>query len=128
MNLSLFVDNSAFILTLPPFSVNLNALDKRLNNGRNIDKNKGVFIPDNISLLNNYITAEELWACTSCNACVEECPVNISPLSIIIDMRCFLVMEQSAAPSELNGMMTNLENNSAPWQFPTSDRGNWAQN
>jgi heterodisulfide reductase subunit C/HAMP domain-containing protein len=93
--------------------------------GRNIDQNKGVFIPDNISLLNNYITTEELWACTSCNACVEECPVNISPLSIIMDMRRFLVMEQSAAPQSLNAMMTNIENNGAPWQYNQMDRLNW---
>ena len=93
--------------------------------GRNIDANKGVFVPDNKSLLNNYITAEELWACTSCNACVEECPVNISPLSIIMDMRRYLVMEQSAAPQSLNAMMTNIENNGAPWQYNQQDRLNW---
>jgi Fe-S oxidoreductase len=93
--------------------------------GRNIDSNKGVFIPDNKSLLNDYITPEELWACTSCNACVEECPVNISPLSIIMDMRRYLVMEQSAAPQSLNAMMTNIENNGAPWQYNQQDRLNW---
>jgi heterodisulfide reductase subunit C len=93
--------------------------------GKNIDANKGVFVPDNKSLLNDYITAEELWACTSCNACVEECPVNISPLSIIMDMRRYLVMEQSAAPQSLNAMMTNIENNGAPWQYNQMDRLNW---
>jgi heterodisulfide reductase subunit C/uncharacterized membrane protein YciS (DUF1049 family) len=80
---------------------------------------------DGKSLLGDYITPEELWACTSCNACVQECPVNIDPLSIIIDMRRFLVMEQSAAPNELNLMFTNVENNGAPWQFSPSDRLNW---
>ena len=92
---------------------------------KNIDTNKGVFVPDNKSLLNDYITIEELWACTTCNACVEECPVNISPLSIIMDMRRYLVMEQSAAPMSLNAMMTNIENNGAPWQYNQMDRLNW---
>ena len=68
---------------------------------------------------------EELWACTTCNACVEECPVSISPLSIIMDMRRYLVMEQSAAPTELNNMMTNIENNGAPWPYSQMDRLNW---
>ena len=78
-------------------------------------------------MLGNYITPEELWACTSCNACVQECPVNIDPLSIIMDMRRYIVMEQSAAPTELNGMFTNTENNGAPWQFSPSDRLNWTK-
>jgi heterodisulfide reductase subunit C len=110
---------------LSPRKIMMDTRDRLEEVGRNIDKNKGVFIPDNISLLNNYITAEELWACTSCNACVEECPVNISPLSIIMDMRRFLVMEQSAAPQSLNAMMTNIENNGAPWQYNQQDRLNW---
>ncbi|HYG15145.1 MAG TPA: (Fe-S)-binding protein, partial [Bacteroidia bacterium] len=76
--------------------------------------------------LHSYISAEELWACTTCNACVQSCPVNINPLEIIFNMRQYLVMEQSSAPAELNGMFSNLENNGAPWQFPASDRGNWA--
>ena len=92
--------------------------------GENIDK-KGKDFDDNKSLLNDYISAEELWACTSCNACVEACPLNIDPLSIIIDMRRYLVMEQSAAPTELNTVFTNIENNGAPWQFSASDRLNW---
>ncbi len=110
---------------LSPRKIMMDTRDRLEEVGRNIDKNKGVFIPDNISLLNNFITAEELWACTSCNACVEECPVNISPLSIIMDMRRFLVMEQSAAPQSLNAMMTNIENNGAPWQYNQQDRLNW---
>ena len=80
---------------------------------------------DNKSLLNDYISAEELWACTTCNACTQACPLNIDPLSIIMDMRRYLVMEKSEAPSELNMMFTNLENNGAPWQFSSSDRLNW---
>jgi heterodisulfide reductase subunit C len=110
---------------LSPRKIMMDTRDRLEEVGRNIDKNKGVFIPDNISLLNNYITPEELWACTSCNACVEECPINISPLSIIMDMRRYLVMEQSAAPQSLNAMMTNIENNGAPWQFNQQDRLNW---
>ena len=80
---------------------------------------------DNKSLLGDYITSEELWACTSCNACTDACPIELDPLSIIIDMRRYLVMEQSAAPTELNMMFTNIENNGAPWQFPASDRLKW---
>lgn len=75
--------------------------------------------------LMDYVAAEELWACTSCNACVEACPVDIDPLSIIIDMRRYLVMEESQAPMELNLMMSNIENNGAPWQYNQMDRLNW---
>ena len=80
---------------------------------------------DTKKLLGDYITPEELWACTSCNACVEACPISIDPLSIIVDMRRYLVMEQSAAPTELNSMMTNIETNGAPWPFNQLDRANW---
>lgn len=110
---------------LSPRKIMMDTRDRMEEVGRNIDANKGVFVPDNKSLLNDYITPEELWACTSCNACVEECPVNISPLSIIMDMRRYLVMEQSAAPQSLNAMMTNIENNGAPWQYNQMDRLNW---
>jgi len=87
------------------------------------NKRKGT--EDTKSLLGDYITAEELWACTSCNACTDACPIELDPLSIIMDMRRYLVMEQSAAPTELNMMFTNVENNGAPWQFPAADRLNW---
>jgi heterodisulfide reductase subunit C len=110
---------------LSPRKIMMDTRDRLEEVGKNIDANKGVFIPDNKTLLNDYITPEELWACTSCNACVEECPVNISPLSIIMDMRRYLVMEQSAAPMSLNAMMTNVENNGAPWQYSQQDRLNW---
>ena len=110
---------------LSPRKIMMDTRDRMEEVGKNIDTNKGVFIPDNKSLLNDYITAEELWACTTCNACVEECPVNISPLSIIMDMRRYLVMEQSAAPATLNAMMTNVENNGAPWPYNQQDRLNW---
>ena len=110
---------------LSPRKIMMDTRDRLVEVGKNIDANKGIFIPDNKTLLNDYISAEELWACTSCNACVQECPVNISPLSIIIDMRRYLVMEQSAAPQSLNAMMTNIENNGAPWQYKQQDRLNW---
>ncbi|MGV9003915.1 4Fe-4S dicluster domain-containing protein [Flavobacterium sp.] len=110
---------------LSPRKIMMDTRDRLEQVGKNIDANKGVFIPDNISLLNDYISAEELWACTTCNACVEECPVNISPLSIIMDMRRYLVMEQSAAPQPVNAMMTNIENNGAPWPYNQMDRLNW---
>jgi len=110
---------------LSPRKIMMDTRDRLQEVGKNIDANKGVFVPDNKTLLNDYITPEELWACTSCNACVEECPVNIDPLSIIMDMRRYLVMEQSAAPMSLNAMMTNVENNGAPWQYSQQDRLNW---
>ena len=112
---------------LSPRKIMMDTRDRLEEVGKNIDKNKGVFVPDNKSLLHDYITPEELWACTTCNACVEECPVSISPLSIIMDMRRFLVMEQSAAPQSLNAMMTNIENNGAPWQYNQMDRLNWKE-
>lgn len=111
---------------LSPRKIMMDTRDRLEEVGRNIDVNKGTFVDDGKQLLNDYITPEELWACTSCNACVEECPVNIDPLSIIMDMRRYLVMEQSAAPQELNMMMTNVENNGAMWQYNQMDRLNWA--
>jgi Fe-S oxidoreductase len=93
--------------------------------GKNIEKN-GTFQEDGNQLLDNYITREELWACTSCNACIDACPVDIDPLAIIMDMRQYLVMEESAAPTDLNNMMSNIENNGAPWPFNNQDRLLWA--
>ena len=112
---------------LSPRKIMMDTRDRLEEVGRNIDANKGEFKDDGKQLLNDYITPEELWACTSCNACVEECPVNIDPLSIIMDMRRYLVMEESAAPQELNMMMTNVENNGAMWQYSQQDRLNWAK-
>ncbi len=112
---------------LSPRKIMMDTRDRLEEVGRNIDANKGEFKMDGKELLGDYITHEELWACTSCNACVEACPVSIDPLSIIMDMRRYLVMEQSAAPSDLNNMMGNIENNGAPWPFNQMDRLNWAK-
>ena len=111
---------------LSPRAVMMKTRDRLEEVGRNINKNKGHFVPDGKQLLNDYISPEELWACTSCNACVEACPIEIDPLSIIMDMRQYLTLEQSAAPSELNSMMANVENNGAPWPFSNQDRLQWA--
>ncbi|KGK29117.1 (Fe-S)-binding protein [Cellulophaga sp. E6(2014)] len=111
---------------LSPRKIMMDTRDRLVEVGKNIDANKGTFVPDGKQLLGDYISNEELWACTSCNACVEACPVSIDPLSIIMDMRQYLVMEQSAAPSDLNNMMGNIENNGAPWPFNQQDRLNWA--
>ncbi|MDA7558363.1 (Fe-S)-binding protein [Flavobacteriaceae bacterium] len=110
---------------LSPRKIMMDTRDRIEAVGRNMDQNKGVFKPDDKQLLDDYITREEIWACTSCNACVEACPVSINPMSIILDMRRYLVMEQSAAPTELNNMMTNIENNGAPWPYNQMDRLNW---
>ncbi|WP_100614553.1 (Fe-S)-binding protein [Confluentibacter citreus] len=110
---------------LSPRKIMMDTRDRLEEVGKNIDLNKGIFKDDGKQLLDNYITREELWACTSCNACVEACPVSINPLSIIMDMRRYLVMEQSAAPAELNNMMNNIENNGAPWPYNQMDRLNW---
>lgn len=110
---------------LSPRKIMMDTRDRLEEVGKNIDANKGAFKDDGKQLLDDYITKEELWACTSCNACVEACPVSIDPLSIILEMRRYLVMEQSAAPIELNNMMTNIENNGAPWPYNQMDRLNW---
>jgi heterodisulfide reductase subunit C len=110
---------------LSPRKIMMDTRDRLEEVGRNIDLNKGEFKSDGKQLLENHISTEELWACTSCNACVEACPIGIDPLSIIMDMRRYLVMEKSAAPSELNNMMNNIENNGAPWPFNQMDKLNW---
>ena len=109
---------------LSPRKIMMDTRDRIEEIGNNIDTN-GKYINDNKKLLGDYISVEELWACTSCNACVEECPISINPLSIIMDMRRNLVMEDSSAPSELNNMMSNIENNGAPWPYNQQDRLNW---
>ena len=112
---------------LSPRKIMMSTRDRLTEVGKNMDVNGGVFKDDGKSLLGDYITPEEIWACNTCNACVQECPVNIDPLSIIMDLRQYLVMEQSSSPTELNGMFTNMENNGAPWQFAQADRLNWAK-
>ena len=108
---------------LSPRAIMMKTRDRLEEVGKNIDSN-GTFVNDGKTLFDT-ISPEELWACTSCNACVEECPVSIDPLSIIMDMRRYEVMEKSAAPQELNAMMTNIENNGAPWPYNQMDRLNW---
>ena len=109
---------------LSPRKIMMDTRDRLEEVGKNIDAN-GSFVADGKQLLGDYISNEEIWACTTCNACVEACPVSIDPLSIINEMRQYLVMEESAAPSELNNMMSNIENNGAPWPYNQMDRLNW---
>lgn len=110
---------------LSPRKIMMDTRDRLTEVGNYIDAN-GKDAKDEKALLDSYISREEIWACTSCNACTEACPVNIDPLSIIMDLRRYLVMEESAAPSSLNAMQTNIETNGAPWKFSPSDRANWA--
>jgi len=110
---------------LSPRKIMMDTRDRLEEVGKVMDTNKGEFVPDGKQLLGDYISHEELWACTTCNACVQACPVSIDPLSIIVEMRRYLVMEQSAAPMELNTMMSNIENNGAPWPYNQMDRLNW---
>lgn len=109
---------------LSPRKIMMDTRDRAEEVGRNMNKNKS-FVDDNKTLLHNYITTEELRACTTCNACVEECPVSIDPLSIIMELRRSLVMEESNAPQEWNAMFSNVENNFAPWKFSPEDRDAW---
>ena len=111
---------------LSPRKIMMDTRDRLEEVGKNINLN-GRFVDDGKQLLDDYITKEELWACTSCNACVESCPIGIDPLSIIMDMRQYLVMEESSAPGDLNNMMSNIENNGAPWPFNNQDRMLWAK-
>ena len=109
---------------LSPRKIMMDIRDRIEEVGKIIDLN-GSFVDDNKKLIGDYISEEELWACTSCNACVEECPISINPLSVIMDMRRYLIMENSSAPGELNNMMNNIENNGAPWPYNQQDRLNW---
>lgn len=109
---------------LSPRKILMDTRDRLVEVGKGIDKN-GKDFADDKSLLRDYITEEELLACTSCNACTEACPVNNDPLSIIVDLRRYLIMEEAKAPSEWTGIFTNIENNGAPWQFAQADRLKW---
>jgi ferredoxin len=110
---------------LSPRKIMMDTRDRLEEIGRNIKKN-GKFTDDGKTLLHHYITPEELRACTSCNACVQECPVSINPLDIIFQLRRYLVMEESNSPQEWNAMFSNTENNFAPWKFSPDDRDKWA--
>jgi heterodisulfide reductase subunit C len=111
---------------LSPRKIMMDTRDRVTEIGNNLDKH-GKEYKDDKSLLDNYITREELWACTTCNACVEACPVNINPLEIITEMRRYIVMEESQAPASLNNMFSNMENNGAPWKYSQADRFNWKE-
>ena len=111
---------------LSPRKIMMDTRDRLQEAGKNINVN-GKFKDDGKTLLHNYITVEELRACTTCNACVEECPVSINPLDIILELRRSLIMEDSNAPQEWNGMFSNIENNFAPWKFSPDDRDKWAE-
>jgi heterodisulfide reductase subunit C len=110
---------------LSPRKIMMDTRDRLEEVGRGIDKN-GLGHVDGKSLLDDYISREEIWACTTCNACTEACPVNIDPLSIIMELRRYAVMEEAQAPASVNTMFSNVENNAAPWKYSPSDRFNWA--
>ena len=111
---------------LSPRKIMMDTRDRVEEVGRNLGAD-GQPQPDGKSLLRDYISEEELWACTTCNACVEACPVNIDPVSIILDLRRHLIMEESKSPESITSMFNNIENNGAPWAFPAADRGKWAE-
>jgi heterodisulfide reductase subunit C len=111
---------------LSPRKIMMDTRDRMEEMGKNIDKH-GKDHQDGKSLLDNYISREEIWACTTCNACTDACPVNIDPLSIIVELRRFAVMEESQAPASVNAMFGNVENNGAPWKYAAVDRMNWAE-
>lgn len=111
---------------LSPRKIMMDTRDRVTEVGKNIDKH-GAEHQDGKSLLDDYISREEIWACTSCNACVQACPVNIDPLQIIMELRRYAVMEESQAPGSINAMLGNIENNQAPWKYSPADRFNWAE-
>lgn len=111
---------------LSPRKIMMDTRDRMEEVGKNIDKH-GIDHQDGKALLDDYITREEIWACTSCNACTEACPINIDPLAIIVELRRFAVMEESNAPASINVMLGNVENNGAPWKYSPADRLNWAE-
>ena len=112
---------------LSPRKIMMDTRDRLEEVGKNLDLH-GKDFKDDKSLLDTYISREEIWACTTCNACTEACPVNIDPLGIIVELRRYAVMEESQAPAGLNNMFSNVENNGAPWKYPPTDRLNWADN
>jgi heterodisulfide reductase subunit C len=113
---------------LSPRKIMMDTRDRLEIVGKNMMENNGTFVDDGKSLYKDHITAEELRACTTCNACVQECPILISPMDIILQLRRYQIMEESDAPASWNAMFSNMENNQAPWKFAPSDRFNWAEN
>jgi ferredoxin len=111
---------------LSPRKIMMATRDRLEEVAQNITRNTN-FVDDQKTLLHNYISVEELRACTTCNACVEACPVSLSPLDIIMELRRSLIMEESNAPTEWNNTFSNIENNFAPWKFSPEDRENWAK-
>jgi heterodisulfide reductase subunit C len=111
---------------LSPRKIMMDTRDRMEEIGNNIDKNKG-FVDDGKTLLHSYISTEELWACTSCQACVQVCPVLINPLHIINQLKRYLALEESNQPGEWNSMYSNVENNFAPWKFSPDDRDKWVE-
>lgn len=112
---------------LSPRKVMMNLRERMKEKGPGLVE-KGKEFSDNKALIRDYISEEELWACTTCNACAQECPININHPTLIVEMRRYLVMEESKAPAELNAVFQNIENNGAPWQFSSQDRMLWAEN
>jgi ferredoxin len=113
---------------LSPRKIMMDTRDRLEEVGRCIDANNGVWADDGKTLLRDYISEEELWACTTCNACTQACPVNINPLEIIVDLRRYLIMEESKSPESITVMFNNIENNGAPWAMSAADRANWTNN
>jgi heterodisulfide reductase subunit C len=111
---------------LSPRKIMMDTRDRMEEVGKNIDKH-GTDHQDGKALLDDYISREEIWACTSCNACTEACPINIDPLAIIVELRRYAVMEESVAPASINAMLGNVENNGAPWKYSPADRLNWVE-
>jgi len=111
---------------LSPRAIMMKTRDRAEEIGKNLTRNIN-YIDTEKSLLRDYITEEELRACTTCNACVEQCPVSISPLDIIVQLRRYLIMEESNAPQEWNSMFSNIENNFAPWKLAPDERDKWAE-
>ena len=111
---------------LSPRKIMMDTRDRLEDVGRNMQANKGQFVDDGKSLLGDYILEEEILACTTCNACVQECPILINPLDIILQLRRYQIMDEAKAPASWNAMFSNLETSQAPWKFSPADRFNWA--